>query len=83
MLQEKTTGNTRFLMTKLDKACAKIRATRGLSVRVAEACGIERAAVYQWDQVPIQRVHQVAEVIGMTAEQIRPDFFRKTKRRRV
>jgi len=67
-----------------DRACAKIRATRGLSVRVAEACGIERAAVYQWDQVPIQRVHQVADVIGMAVEDIRPDFFRpKVKRRRA
>ena len=72
-------------VAKVDRACAKIRATRGLAVRVAEACGIARAAVYQWDKVPIERVHEVAEVIGMTPEQIRPDIFKpvKAKRRRV
>ena len=69
-------------VAKVDRACAKIRATRGLSVRVAEACGIERAAVYQWDKVPIERVHEVAEVIGMTPEQIRPDIFKPVKKRR-
>lgn len=62
-----------------DPACAKIRASRGLSVRVAEACKIERAAVYQWKKVPIERVHQVAAVIGMTPEQIRPDIFKPSK----
>jgi pyruvate kinase len=66
--------------TKVDRACTKIRTTRGLSVRVAEACGIERAAVYQWDKVPIERVHDVAKVIGMTPEQIRPDIFKRRRK---
>lgn len=61
----------------LDKVMAYIRNTRGMSVRVAEACGIERAAVYQWTQVPIERVHQVAKVIKMTPEKIRPDIFKR------
>jgi hypothetical protein len=66
----------------MDKAIQKIRNTRGLSVKVAQACGggITRMAVYQWTRVPIERVHDVAEVIGMTPEQIRPDIF-KPKRR--
>jgi len=69
---------------RLDPACAKIRGNRGLSVRIAEACGIERAAVYQWKRVPIHRVPDVAPIIGMTPEQIRPDVFghRKPRRRR-
>jgi pyruvate kinase len=64
----------------LDKVVAHIRATRGLSVRVAEACGIERAAVYQWKKVPVERVHQVAKALDMTPEQIRPDIFKRRKR---
>jgi hypothetical protein len=69
-------------MVELDRACAKIRSTRGLSVRVAEACGIERAAVYQWTKVPIERVHDVAAVIGWRPERIRPDVFRPAKKTR-
>lgn len=65
--------------TALDKVMVKIRSERGLSVKVAEACGIERSAVYQWTRVPVERVHEVAEVIGQTPEQIRPDIFKRRK----
>jgi hypothetical protein len=65
----------------MDEIIIKIRGERGLSVRIAKACGIERAAVYQWKQVPIERVHAVAKVIGMTPEQIRPDIFLSKRRR--
>jgi len=61
---------------KVDQAIKKIRETRGLAIRVAEACGIARNAVYQWDRVPVERVHDVAKVLEMTPEQIRPDIFR-------
>ena len=62
---------------KLDRAVTKIRSTRGLSVKVAKACGIERAAVYQWTKVPVERVHTVAKLIGLTPQQIRPDIFKR------
>jgi DNA-binding transcriptional regulator YdaS (Cro superfamily) len=61
----------------VDKAIKYIRSVRGLPVKVAKACGIERAAVYQWTKVPVERVHAVAKVIGMTPEQIRPDIFKR------
>lgn len=64
-----------------DPACARIQSTRGLSARVAEACEIHRAAVYQWERVPVMRVHTVAPLIGMTPEQIRPDVFLPQRRR--
>ena len=64
---------------KPDKTIERIRSERGLAVRVAEACGIDRAAVYQWERVPIARVHEVAEVLRMQPEQIRPDIFRKAR----
>jgi len=59
-----------------DKAIEFIRGNRGMAVRIAEACDINRTAVYQWERVPIERVYDVAAVIGWTPEQIRPDFFR-------
>lgn len=64
----------------MDRAIKKIRAERGLAVRVAEACGIKRTAVYQWQKVPIERVHIVARLIKLTPEQIRPDIFRPKRR---
>ena len=64
-----------------DKAMTKIKATRGLPGKVAEACGIDRHAVYQWDRVPVNRVHTVAVLIKMTPAQIRPDIFLPKKKR--
>jgi DNA-binding transcriptional regulator YdaS (Cro superfamily) len=62
-----------------DKIVAKIHATRGLSAEIARACGIHRASVYQWKRVPPVQVLTVAELTGLTPEQIRPDVFRPRK----
>jgi len=64
----------------MDRIVTQIRATRGLPVEVARACGIERSAVYQWHRVPVEQVHTVAKVLDLTPEQIRPDIFRPRKR---
>jgi transcriptional regulator with XRE-family HTH domain len=64
----------------MDKIMERIRKEHGLSVRVADACGIKRTAVYQWEQVPLKRVHVVATVLGIKPEQVRPDFFNPKKR---
>jgi hypothetical protein len=61
-----------------DETILYIRSQRGLAVRIAEACAIERSSVYQWKQVPLKRVHEVSKVIGKKPAQIRPDFFRGT-----
>ena len=60
-----------------DKTMAYIRSVRGMSVKVANACEIDRAAVYQWVRVPVERVHTVAKVTGLTPEKIRPDIFKR------
>jgi hypothetical protein len=65
-----------------DRVIKRIRAERGLAVRVADACGIHRVAVYQWERVPIKRVFVVAKMLDMAPEQIRPDVFRKTHNHR-
>ena len=68
-------------MRDRDPICAKILATRKLSIKVADACGIRPAAVYQWRRVPPARVLDVAAVLGLTPEQIRPDIFRSKSER--
>ncbi|MES2695100.1 MAG: YdaS family helix-turn-helix protein [Verrucomicrobiota bacterium] len=56
---------------------ADILKTRGLASRIAEECGIQRQAVYQWKRVPIERVHQIAPLVGMSPTKLRPDIFKR------
>jgi DNA invertase Pin-like site-specific DNA recombinase len=74
---------TRYKPENQDEAIRRIRATRGQSTEIARVCGIERAAVYQWKKVPPRWIHQVAEVTGMSLEEIRPDIFRPKKGKRA
>ena len=64
-----------------DKAVKKIRDTWGMAMRVAEACNIKPQAVGQWTRVPADQVHDVATVLDMLPEEIRPDIFRKHRAR--
>lgn len=73
---------TIYTPNNADPTIRKMRSTRGLSAKVADACGIHRAAVYQWRRVPIERVHEVADVLNIKPEDIRPDVFRPRKRAR-
>ena len=61
--------------TELDRIMRKIRETRGQSAEIADACGINKAAVYQWKRVPVQWVRKVSRITGIPAEKIRPDIF--------
>jgi hypothetical protein len=65
-----------------DDVMREIRATYGMCVRIARACGINKVAVYQWRQVPTYRVHEVAKIIGKRPHEIRPDVFTHPRRRR-
>jgi hypothetical protein len=61
----------------LDSIMFTIRSTRGLSTRIAAACGVHRCAVYQWKQVPPHHMATVAEVLHLKPKDIRPDLFRR------
>lgn len=63
-----------------DRIVRSIRETRGQAVRIAEACGIDKSAVYQWKKVPPHWVHIVSKVIGLPPEKIRPDVFKQAKK---
>lgn len=65
-----------------DAIVRMIRKERGMSVRVAEACGITRQVIPRWSQVPAAHVLTVARIIGKTPQQIRPDIFGHDKKGR-
>jgi DNA-binding transcriptional regulator YdaS (Cro superfamily) len=67
--------NSREPVTKKDKVCVQIGATRGLKAKIAAACGIQRQAVGQWTKVPALRVNVVARIMGLPPKAIRPDIF--------
>ncbi len=50
-----------------------IKADYGLANKIALALGISRAAVCQWEQVPMSRLLQVSEISGIPQEKLRPD----------
>lgn len=66
-------------MPQLDPIMTKIHSKRGLMTKIARACGINRTAVYQWEQVPLERIAVVAEITGIDPEKIRPDFFARLR----
>jgi transposase-like protein len=72
-----------LLPEERDRICEKIHGMRGMSAEIARACGIHRTAVYQWRRVPPERVQIVAELTEWTPEQIRPDIFKKPRKRRA
>jgi hypothetical protein len=58
-----------------DEIIRYIRFKRGLPTTIARACGITRAAVYQWTHVPVAHVHTVAAILHLGPKDIRPDIF--------
>jgi DNA-binding transcriptional regulator YdaS (Cro superfamily) len=42
---------------------------------LAAKLGITRQAIYQWDELPMSRLKQIAEVSGLPAHELRPDLF--------
>lgn len=55
-------------------AIEKIRLIRGMTNKVAAACGIGASTVSGWDQVPIRHVQIVAALLAMTPAEVRPDL---------
>ena len=55
----------------------KQRAIRKLGgvQKTANALGIKRSAIYQWDKIPLERVKQLSELTGISRARLRPDYF--------
>jgi len=52
---------------------------RGKATRLAEACGVTPAAVYQWKRVPVMKVAAVEQFTGIPRHEWRPDVFAAPK----
>src|SRR6478736_5026192 len=63
------------LVPEPDEIMHYLQFKRGLRTTVAHACGVSRAAVYQWQRVPVRHVYTVARLLGIEAEHVRPDVF--------
>lgn len=63
------------LMAEQPDIIERISSIRGLGARIARACRIKPAAVYQWRRVPATRVMIVSDLTGMSPHAIRPDIF--------
>lgn len=62
------------LLARGDNFLALIRATPGLTSRIAAACKIRTQAVSQWKRVPLRRVPAVESATGIPRALIRPDY---------
>ena len=57
-----------------DPALERLFSQRLAVKRTAKAVGISTAAVAQWRKVPIKHVAKVAEALGVSVNEVRPDL---------
>lgn len=63
-------------MAKNPKAILRRAAKRaGGFPKLADALGITRHALYQWDEIPANRVIAVEKASGVPRQQLRPDLY--------
>ena len=58
-----------------DDFIRQLRATRGALSELAYKLGISPQAVHLWRRVPLDRVGDVAKILGITKSKIRPDHY--------
>jgi hypothetical protein len=61
----------------MDKTIQLIRKTRGRMTIIANRLDLRLTTIILWKQVPLIHVFDVAEILKIPVEQIRPDFFVK------
>lgn len=61
-------------------AIAKIRATRGMMAKIADALKISQQAVCVWKKVPPQHTLAVEKITGIPREKLRPDLYKAAKK---
>lgn len=58
-----------------DDVLDRVFSQRMAVTRVAKAVGISTAAVSQWKRVPKDHVQIVADTLGVSPTELRPDLF--------
>lgn len=66
---------------KISKGLQEIRARKGLSSNLSRHLGITRQAVSGWKQIPIDLLITIEQFTGIPREKLRPELFRKAKKR--
>ena len=59
----------------IDPGLKKALEAAGSQTALADALGITQSAIAQWERVPVQRVHQIESLTGVTRYELRPDIF--------
>jgi pyruvate kinase len=52
-----------------------VRDVRGTATRIADACSINREAVWNWHQVPPKHVLTIEQLLDIPRHRIRPDLY--------
>ncbi|HEX5508775.1 MAG TPA: Cro/CI family transcriptional regulator [Pseudolabrys sp.] len=47
----------------------------GTGAALAAHLGITRGAIFQWDEIPVERVVAVEKITGIPRDRLRPDVF--------
>jgi DNA-binding transcriptional regulator YdaS (Cro superfamily) len=61
---------TENIETPLQRAATAV----GGVPKLAEALGISRPAIYQWDEIPADRVIAIERITGISRHDLRPDL---------
>ena len=64
-----------------DEIMRMIFSKPGFAAVIAKALGVSPQSVSAWNKIPAQFVLDIAPLIEMTPEEIRPDVFKKRRRR--
>ncbi len=63
------------MATERDPAIVKVCSLLGNASRLAEVCGVSRAAVSRWRRIPPRHLRTVSDLTGLKFEALRPDLF--------
>ena len=63
-----------------DKIMRKVFAEPGFAMVIAKRLGVSHQNVSQWNKVPAHHVIDIAPILDMTPEQIRPDVFKRRRK---
>lgn len=63
-----------------DAVMRMVFAKRGLAIEIADRLGLTPQGVSSWKRVPAHHAMEVARILDMTPEQIRPDIFKPRRK---
>lgn len=69
-------------LQRRDPIMQMIFAEAGLATKIAKRVCVSHQSVSMWKRVPAYHVLEVAPMLGLTPEQVRPDVFQPKRRGR-